>query len=62
MNVALSELPQFTCMRGQQGSLHTSSGIVIGPTLDYLEQAYLDARNVWLVACAGCRNAYSIDH
>jgi phytoene dehydrogenase-like protein len=44
MNVALSELPDFTCLPGKTLSLHHGSGIVIGPTLDYLERAYLDAR------------------
>jgi phytoene dehydrogenase-like protein len=44
MNVALSELPDFTCRPTGGGSDHLASGIVIGPTLDYLERAYLDAR------------------
>jgi phytoene dehydrogenase-like protein len=44
MNVALSELPDFTCRPGKQPQDHHGSGIVIGPTLDYLERAYLDAR------------------
>jgi phytoene dehydrogenase-like protein len=43
--VALSELPDFVCRPGkQQQQDHHGSGIVIGPTLDYLERAYLDAR------------------
>ena len=44
MNVALSELPDFTCRPNRDGTDHLASGIVIGPTLDYLERAYLDAR------------------
>ena len=44
MNVALSELPDFVCRPGKQQQDHHGSGIVIGPTLDYLERAYLDAR------------------
>jgi phytoene dehydrogenase-like protein len=44
MNVALSELPDFTCRPGKHQQDHHGSGIVIGPTLDYLERAYLDAR------------------
>lgn len=44
MNVALSELPDFTCRPGRDAQDHHGSGIVIGPTLDYLERAYLDAR------------------
>jgi phytoene dehydrogenase-like protein len=44
MNVALSELPDFVCRPGKNMQDHHGSGIVVGPTLDYLEQAYLDAR------------------
>lgn len=44
MNVALSELPDFTCRPGRQQQPHHASGIVIGPTLGYLERAYLDSR------------------
>ena len=42
MNVALAELPRFTC-RPEPGA-HHGSGIVIGPTLDYLDQAFRDVR------------------
>ncbi len=44
MNVALSELPDFTCRPGKAAADHHGSGIIIGPTLHYLETAYLDAR------------------
>ena len=44
MNVALSELPDFTCRPGANVQDHHGSGIVIGPSLGYLERAYLDAR------------------
>ncbi len=44
MNVALSELPDFTCRRGTHQQPHHGSGIVIGPTIGYLDQAYMDAR------------------
>ncbi len=44
MNVALSELPDFLCRPGTDAQDHHGAGIVIGPTLDYLERAYLDAR------------------
>ncbi|WHI52779.1 NAD(P)/FAD-dependent oxidoreductase [Microbulbifer sp. MLAF003] len=43
MNVALSELPDFTCKPGTHLQPHHQSGIVIGPTMDYLERAYVDA-------------------
>jgi phytoene dehydrogenase-like protein len=44
MNVALSELPDFRCRPGTQAQDHHGSGIVIGPTVGYLDRAYLDAR------------------
>jgi phytoene dehydrogenase-like protein len=44
MNVALAELPDFRCRPGKQQQEHHGSGIVIGPSLEYLERAYLDAR------------------
>jgi phytoene dehydrogenase-like protein len=44
MNVALAGLPSFTCCPGKEARDHHGSGIIIGPTLDYLEQAYLDAQ------------------
>lgn len=44
MNVALSELPDFSTRPGKQQQVHHTAGIVIGPGLDYLERAYLDAR------------------
>ena len=44
INVALGELPNFTCKPGIEAEDHHRSGIVIGPTMDYLEHAYLDAR------------------
>ncbi|MCL6619222.1 MAG: NAD(P)/FAD-dependent oxidoreductase [Thermomonas hydrothermalis] len=45
MNVALSELPDFTAMPGTQQQPHHQSGILIGPSLTYFEQAYFDARS-----------------
>ncbi len=45
MNVALAELPDFTCRPGKEQAVHHGAGIVIGPTMDYLERAYLDARS-----------------
>ena len=47
MNVALSELPDFTCLPNAASGAtppHLGSGIVIGPTLDYLDRAFVDAR------------------
>ncbi len=44
MNVALSELPDFTCLPGKIAAEHHQSGIIIAPTLDYMDQAFTDAR------------------
>ncbi len=44
MNVALSELPNFSCLPSDGAAEHHRSGIIIGPTIDYLDRAYLDAR------------------
>jgi phytoene dehydrogenase-like protein len=44
MNVALAELPDFRCRPGVHQQDHHGAGIVIGPTVEYLERAWLDAR------------------
>ena len=42
MNVALSALPRFSCLPGE--GPHHASGIIMAPSLDYMDRAYLDAR------------------
>jgi phytoene dehydrogenase-like protein len=44
MNVALSELPSFNCLPGSEMAEHHGSGIIIAPSLAYMERAYSDAR------------------
>ncbi len=44
MNVALSELPDFICLPGRDLAEHHTAGIIIAPSLAYMEQAYFDAR------------------
>jgi phytoene dehydrogenase-like protein len=44
MNVALAELPDFTCLPGRSRGDHHTAGIILAPTLRYMEQAYFDAR------------------
>ncbi|MGB2287403.1 MAG: phytoene desaturase family protein [Porticoccaceae bacterium] len=44
MNVALSELPDFTALPGKQVAEHHQCGIVIAPTLDYMDRAFVDAK------------------
>jgi len=44
MNVALSELPDFTCLPGRDLAEHHTAGIIMAPSLTYMERAYFDAR------------------
>jgi phytoene dehydrogenase-like protein len=44
MNVALAELPEFTCLPGSEAQEHHQAGIILAPSLAYMEQAYFDAR------------------
>ena len=44
INVALSELPDFSCLPGRTAAEHHASGIVLAPSLDYMDRAYHDAR------------------
>jgi phytoene dehydrogenase-like protein len=45
MNVALSELPDFSCLPGKTPADHHTAGIILAPTLAYMERAYFDARS-----------------
>ena len=42
MNVALSALPRFSCV--PDAGPHHASGIILAPSLGYMERAYVDAR------------------
>jgi len=42
MNVALSELPRFACL--PEPGAHHASGIILAPSLDYMDLAYVEAR------------------
>jgi phytoene dehydrogenase-like protein len=44
MNVALSELPDFKVLPGRALAEHHTSGIIMAPSLAYMDQAYLDAK------------------
>lgn len=46
MNVALSGLPNFAALPGTACAEHHASGIIIAPSLAYMEQAYFDARSL----------------
>ncbi len=43
MNVALAELPDFTALPGRTPAEHHAAGIIMAPSLAYMEQAYFDA-------------------
>jgi phytoene dehydrogenase-like protein len=44
MNVALAELPDFKVLPGKTPADHHTSGIIMAPSLAYMDQAYIDAR------------------
>src|SRR5580692_1568736 len=44
MNVALTELPDFTVLPGRNAAEHHTAGIIMAPSLEYMDQAYLDAK------------------
>jgi len=44
MNVALSELPDFSVLPGSARAEHHTAGIIIAPTLDYMDRAYTEAK------------------
>ncbi|MGH9417929.1 MAG: phytoene desaturase family protein, partial [Terriglobales bacterium] len=44
VNVALAELPNFTCLAGPGD--HLTAGIIMAPNLNYMEQAFFDARSL----------------
>src|SRR5580700_487974 len=44
MNLGLSELPSFAALPGRDAAEHHGSGIVIAPSLAYMERAWMDAR------------------
>ncbi len=46
MNVALAELPDFSALPGRECAEHHTAGIIMAPSLAYMDQAYLDAKAV----------------
>ena len=46
MNVALSELPSFTALPGHALGDHHTAGIILAPSLGYMDRAYGDARTL----------------
>jgi phytoene dehydrogenase-like protein len=46
INVALSQLPSFTALPGRDCGDHHTAGIILGPSLSYMDRAYGDARTL----------------
>ena len=44
MNVALSRLPSFSALPGSEQGDHHTAGIILAPSLAYMDRAYHDAR------------------
>ena len=44
MNVALSELPDFTSLAGREAAPHHRSGIIMAPSLGFMDRAHASAR------------------
>jgi phytoene dehydrogenase-like protein len=44
INVALSQLPSFTALPGREAANHHTAGIILAPSLGYMDRAYCDAR------------------
>jgi phytoene dehydrogenase-like protein len=44
LNAALSRLPNFACLPGSEIADHHTSGIIIAPSLAYMDRAYDDAK------------------
>ena len=44
MNVALAELPDFSVLPGTACAEHHTAGIIIAPSLDYMDRAFTDAK------------------
>jgi phytoene dehydrogenase-like protein len=45
MNVALAELPDFLALPGRAGADHHTAGIIMAPSLAYMDEAYQDAKS-----------------
>src|SRR5688500_8582007 len=45
MNVALSELPDFSAVPGRAAAPHHSSGIIMAPSLEFMDRAHASARS-----------------
>jgi len=46
INVALSQLPSFTALPGHEPADHHTAGIILAPSLGYMDRAFCDARQL----------------
>jgi phytoene dehydrogenase-like protein len=46
INVALAQLPSFTALPGRDCADHHTAGIILAPSLAYMDRAYCDARSL----------------
>jgi len=44
MNVALAELPDFACLPGREAQPHHRSGIILAPSMGFMDRAFATAR------------------
>jgi phytoene dehydrogenase-like protein len=44
MNVALSELPDFSALPGREAQPHHGAGIILAPSVEFMDRAYTSAR------------------
>jgi phytoene dehydrogenase-like protein len=44
INIALSRLPSFSALPGHEPKEHHTAGIILAPSLDYMDRAYCEAR------------------
>jgi phytoene dehydrogenase-like protein len=44
MNVALAELPDFACLPGREAQPHHGGGIILAPSMGFMDRAYATAR------------------
>lgn len=45
MNIALTEIPKFSCVPDGEHEQYMSGGVFIAPTMDYMDRSYAEARS-----------------
>ena len=44
LNLALKRPPSFSCLKGEEPAEHHGAGIILAPSLGYMERAWMDAK------------------